>query len=633
MSLNKKETALIKMLTQQQTWLSATYLSEALSTSTRTIRNYVYRINQKAGLELIVSSRQGYQIDCTFGVEELLSQNKRDVYTPKDRLNYLMNLLIQHRNVDYFDVAETLFVSVPTIEKDTLRLRKKLCGFNLTLVKHGQFLSMEGEEVNFRRLASTMLQDEALQSFQSLDYIQSIFPDISIQYVQKIVMTCLNQQHLYVNGYAMNSLLLHIAIAINRLLHNQRSEMVPTPLLFSDDQMEHLLAKQIALELNQSFQVEMDQYEVYNLTLLLMTKISPSNDAFLKNYMDTSIYTFVEETMQLVSEKYFIATVSADLILNLALHVSNLITRAKNGKQVRNPLAEEIKQSYAFIYEVAVFIAKQIQKNIQMPITDDEITFIALHIGSYFEEKFETENKLSCMIYTPEYYDLHQRLIYKVGDTFKSSLTILGSVHLLNNEDIAELKRADLVLTTIDLPDWPNGIHISPFLSQKDIDKIQKQIHYVQNQQLQTELKEGLTKYLTPERFERNIYLDTPEEYIEHLGGQLVHAHYIDRSFIELIKEREKMSATSFNNSVALPHAIEMSAKKTGVSIIINKHPIKWDTHYVQVIIMIVMNQSDTKKFRQLFDFMIDTFSNQERLKHLLDAENYEQFIEKLFTL
>lgn len=633
MSLNTKERALLNLLAQhQKSWLSAAYLSEALMTSTRTIRNYVHQINQKKQVSQILSSKQGYQLNPEVHLEITSFQKKRELYTPKDRLTYLMNLLIQKQQVDYFEVAEALFVSIPTIEKDTLRLRKKLRAFDLSVIKHGNWLSIKGEEVNLRRLASSLLQDEALQSFQSLDYLQSIFPDISINRIQKIVIECLSQQDLYVNGYAMNSLLLHIAIALNRLLHNQRSEVQQVPLLFSDNQIEYQLAKQLAKKIKQTFQIEMDYYEVHNLTLLLMTKISPANDQFLKNYMDTSVYTFVESIMENVAEKYFISTVSSDLILNLALHVSNLMTRATNGKQVQNPLAEEIKQSYAFIYEVAVYIAKQIQKKIQLPITDDEITFIALHIGSYFEEKFEAETKLRCVIYTPEYYDLHQRLIYKISDSFKSSLSIVASIHSLNDEHIPTLKEADIILSTIDLPSWSKSVSVSPFLSQKDTDKIQKKIQEIQTQQMQLKLKESIAIYLTPERFKRDVYLNTPEEYIQQLGSQFVQMNYIDNAFIDLIKEREKMSATSFNNSVALPHAIEMSAKKTGLSIILNNHPVKWGTHHVQVIIMIVMNQQDTKQFRQLFDFMIDTFSDQKRLKHLLNAQNYEQFIEKLFT-
>ncbi|WP_086444045.1 BglG family transcription antiterminator [Candidatus Enterococcus lemimoniae] len=632
MSLNKKETALVKLLIQHHNWLSATYLAEALSTSTRTIRNYVSRINQSAKLEMIQSSRQGYKIDNTLRIEDFISRTEQDLNTPIERINYLMNLLIKHKNVDYFDVAEILFVSIPTIEKDTLRLRKKMSKYHLKIIKHGHFLSMEGDESNFRKLAGDMLQDEALQNFQSLDHIQTIFPEISIETIQKIVIDRLSSQHLYINGYAINSLLLHIAIAINRQLHHQRFETDLIPELFTKDQLEYLLATQIGKDLDQAFAVEMDLYEINNLTLLLMTKISPANDAFLKNYMETSVYTFISTMMETVAEKYFITHISDELVLNLAIHVSNLISRAKNGKQVRNPLSEEIKQSYAFIYEVAVFIAKQIQKHINIPISDDEITFIALHIGSYFEEKFETENKLSCVIYTPEYYDMHQRLIYKISDTFKSSLNILGTFYRLDTESLAKIKQADLTLATIELKELTHVVQISPFFSGKDTEKIQQSIQIVKQEKLLNALKESIQTYLTPERFQRNIYLKNPTEYIDYLGTQLVEHNFIDTHFIELINEREKMSATSFNNSVALPHAIEMSANKTGISIILNDQPVKWGTHYVQVIIMIVMNQNDMKKFRQLFDFMIDTFSNQKKLENLLKVEDYEEFIDELFN-
>lgn len=631
MSLNKKEAELIKLLSQHHDWLSAAFLAETLSTSTRTIRNYVTRINQLTEHVIICSSRQGYKINDAVQIDDILSLSKKEINTPKDRINYLVNLLIQHHTINYFEAAETLFVSIPTIEKDLLRLRKKMEKYRLKIIKNGQHLTMIGEEIDFRKLTSDLLQDEALRNFQSLDYIQTIFPDVPIEMIQKIVVECLSNQHLYVNGYAINSLLLHIAIAIDRLLHHQRSDIEMTSELLSEDQLEYKIATDIGKDIHQALSIEMDLYEIHNLALLLMTKISPANETFLREYMDTNIYAFISQTMETVAEKYFITHISEELILNLALHVSNLISRAKRGKQVSNPLSEEIKQSYAFIYEVAIFIAKQIQKQINIPISDDEITFIALHIGSYFEEKFETENKLNCVIYTPEYYDMHKRLVYKISDIFKKSINITGAFYRLDEQSRLEMSNSDLVLSTIELKEFSNTVQLSPFLSGKDIDKVQKAINRLKQQKLVADLKESIGKYLTSERFERNVYLSSEYDYIDYLGSKLIKSQHIEPSFIELIKEREKMSATSFNNSVALPHAIEMSAKKTGISIILNDRPVQWGTHYVQVIIMIVMNQRDMKKFRQLFDFMIDTFSTSEKLEQLLLVQNYEAFIEKLF--
>lgn len=631
MSLNKKEAELIKLLSQHHDWLSAAFLAETLSTSTRTIRNYVTRINQLTEHEIICSSRQGYKINDAVQIDDILSLSKKEINTPKDRINYLVNLLIQHHTINYFEAAETLFVSIPTIEKDLLRLRKKMEKYRLKIIKNGQHLTMIGEEIDFRKLTSDLLQDEALRNFQSLDYVQTIFPDVPIETIQKIVVERLSNQHLYVNGYAINSLLLHIAIAIDRLLHHQRSDIEMTSELLSEDQLEYKIATDIGKDIHQALSIEMDLYEIHNLALLLMTKISPANETFLREYMDTSIYAFISQTMETVAEKYFITHISEELILNLALHVSNLISRAKRGKQVSNPLSEEIKQSYAFIYEVAIFIAKQIQKQINIPISDDEITFIALHIGSYFEEKFETENKLNCVIYTPEYYDMHKRLVYKISDIFKKSINITGAFYRLDEQSRLEMSNSDLVLSTIELKEFSKTVQLSTFLSGKDIDKVQKAINRLKQQKLVADLKESIGKYLTSERFERNVYLSSEYDYIDYLGSKLIESQHIESSFIELIKEREKMSATSFNNSVALPHAIEMSAKKTGISIILNDRPVQWGTHYVQVIIMIVMNQRDMKKFRQLFDFMIDTFSTSEKLEQLLLVQNYEAFIEKLF--
>ncbi|MFD1902335.1 hypothetical protein GQR36_24210 [Enterococcus termitis] len=55
-------------------------------------------------------------------------------------------------------------------------------------------------------------------------------------------------------------------------------------------------------------------------------------------------------------------------------------------------------------------------------------------------------------------------------------------------------------------------------------------------------LRESIQTYLTPERFERNIYLNSESSYIDYLAAKLVASKHIEPAFIELIKEREKMS-------------------------------------------------------------------------------------------
>lgn len=631
MALNKKEVTLLKLLIHHQDWLSAAYLAKALAVSTRTIRNYVTKINQQTPAKLIIASKKGYKTTSATSLEKILDSLQHERNTPQERSNYLMNLLIQNRRVDYFDVAEVLFVSIPTIEKDTLQLRKKLDKYQLKIIKQGHFLKLEGEEANFRKLTSDMLQEEVGQNFQSIDSIQTIFPRIPIETIQKIVINQLSQHHLYINGYAMNSLLLHIAIAINRLIQHQRSEMEQTADFCSKNPVEYTIASQIGRQIHQKLNVEIDAYEINNLALLLMTKISPTNSNTLKEYIDSSIYTFIVEVLETVAEKYFISQLSEELVLNLSLHVSNLIYRGKKGKQIRNPLAEELKHSYAFIYDVAVFIAQKIQQHIKIPITDDEITFIAMHIGSYFEEKFEAENKLKCVIYTPQYYDMHKRLIYKIDDTFNAHLSITDTFYQLDRIALTKMTQADLVLSTTDIKELDTVIQLSPFLSSKDIKKIYAAIQRVQQQKLLQTLKKNIQMYLTSEHFKRNLYLDSPTSYIDYLGTQLIQTEHIDAAFIDLIKVREKMSATSFNNAVALPHAMEMNAKKTGISIILNDYPIQWGPYYVQAVVMIVMNKTDMKKFRQLFDFMIDTFSNSEKLQQLLQSTSYQAFIDTLF--
>ena len=60
-------------------------------------------------------------------------------------------------------------------------------------------------------------------------------------------------------------------------------------------------------------------------------------------------------------------------------------------------MCHNIQQTYPFIYDIAVFAAEIIQKETGYYINKDEISLIALHIGSFIEGSQLNKNKLSAI--------------------------------------------------------------------------------------------------------------------------------------------------------------------------------------------------------------------------------------------
>ncbi|MCY7915897.1 PRD domain-containing protein, partial [Bacillus haynesii] len=94
-----------------------------------------------------------------------------------------------------------------------------------------------------------------------------------------------------------------------------------------------------------------------------------------------------KKLLEKVHECYFIEIVDDEFFVKFTLHIRNLLFRAKHGQMVKNPLTYKLKDSYPLIYELAVFISNQIQLMENIHIGEDEISYIAFHIGSYFERR------------------------------------------------------------------------------------------------------------------------------------------------------------------------------------------------------------------------------------------------------
>ena len=62
------------------------------------------------------------------------------------------------------------------------------------------------------------------------------------------------------------------------------------------------------------------------------------------------------------------------------------------------------------IFEVAVFIASRLQERLGIPLPDDEIAYIAMHVGGRLERSRRADQLLTATIVCPGYYDLHELL-------------------------------------------------------------------------------------------------------------------------------------------------------------------------------------------------------------------------------
>ncbi|MEH6781474.1 MAG: PTS sugar transporter subunit IIA, partial [Rhodoglobus sp.] len=329
-------------------------------------------------------------------------------------------------------------------------------------------------------------------------------------------------------------------------------------------------------------------------------------------------------------EEYLIDLDDDDFIMRLSLHVRNLIVRAQDLSYSRNPMTRSIKTTYPMIYELAVFIAAEVQREEGIVIHDDEISYIALHVGSHLERQAKREVRLTAALVCPNYHDLHvilrERIEAVLGDELQLRIVITRT-----DVDLAELS-TDLVLTTIDLRSFAdNVILIQPFLTETDVDAIRRAIGRVRRLRRRRQLTDELLRFFDPALFLRNFTAPSEEAMIAALGHRMIEAGVIDHSYITGAIERERMSSTAFTDTLAVPHAMTMNAHRTAISIVINETPMPWGENRVNVIALIAFSAAGRTTFQTVFDQFVTVFSDRDYVQQLVKkAVDFPTFIDEL---
>jgi lichenan operon transcriptional antiterminator len=316
--------------------------------------------------------------------------------------------------------------------------------------------------------------------------------------------------------------------------------------------------------------------------------------------------------------------------VRLALHVQNLLARAGENSYSRNPLTRSIKTSYPLIYELAVYIASRLQQAAGITVTDDEIAYIAMHVGAYLEQQSRRADAVTCALVCPGYYDMHRLLRDRIQSVFGQDLEVRVVISD-SDTDWSDLE-TDLVLTTIPpAAARDNVIMIQPFLTDTDVDRVRAAIARIRRGRRRMQIKRDLLRFFDESQFLRNFYARDEFAMIRALGDRMIGAGLIDDGYVDGALERERMSSTAFTDSLAVPHAMAMTARETAITIVLNEHAMDWGESRVNVIAFVAFNAEERRSFQAVFDQFVEVFSDRDVVQQLIArSADFPSFIDEL---
>ena len=631
--MQTKYLPLLKQLFEANTWVTAVSLASTLGISARTVKTYVSELNG-CYHGIISSSRKGYHINPEIGAKALKEAKSCIPQTARERVAYIMQR-ISREPVSVYDLCEELFISNSTLYAVLPRIRKQLESFDLTLHMASDTLEIKGLEKNKRKLLSQLLYHESNENFVNLETIQSAFPDIDVIYVKNIVLEILSEYRYFINDYSLSNLVLHIAIAADRIKNNAGYREYEQPIeALKILPHEYELSQKIVERLENHFQLKFPPGEVQEMTLLLISRATSLNYNSitvdnLANIIGKDCIALVYELVNAVGSFYYINLNEPEFLIRFALHMKNLLIRAQNEHFCKNPMGDTLKATCPLIYDGAVCCSGIIKERTGISINDDEISYIAFHLGSTLETQKALASKLSAVIYCPTYYNMSNRLLQTISSRLDTELLIANII--TEESDLDKIATPDMIICTVPINRTvvTPFIQVQPFLMESDVTAIRQKIEEIRMAKKREIFTAYLRQIVLPDFFERGEGFGRKEEAIHYLCEKFREKGYVEEEFEKEVLEREEMSSTGFQN-FAIPHSMRMRAKKTGMYLYVCDTPTDWNGTPVFLIIMLCFNRDERYIFNEIFEPLTMILTEPNNLKKALTFDEYEAFIDFL---
>ncbi|WP_440897831.1 BglG family transcription antiterminator [Amphibacillus sp. Q70] len=633
--LTKRRKELLELLATQDSFQTVAFLARQLGVSKRTIHSELKIIEdyiQSSGKYL--EKKRGVGIALRELKENVLPQENdetTDLYsTVTRRIEIMKMLLFEESTISFNHLSEMFIVSKTSIIKDLEFIMKILkVGSNIELKSDIHGTRIAGNEIDTQK--AYLQFNRYLLSNSDFYYEDTISKKMSLlepYYGEKIITVCSNILYNYIreninviSDYYVQNVLNIFIILVYRILNgnhirkNKKTESSDYTLFFEESAVR--LLHRAALRLEFSYTNEDVKYLSQHL-------ISNRFETFPEQNIDNAI---INRLLTQVSEALNI-DFSNDKKLEEELknHIPPMIYRLRSNNKNDNPFTSQIKTEFSLTFNVIWVVLSEYEKELGIAFNEDEIAFLTIYFQSAIERaKINRKILIVCQmgIATSEL------LMNRIKNVIPSLDTIeVASISELEHID---LNRFDLIVSTINI-DLPgrNVIFVSPFLTERDVEKIREsgykpsKINKINSVMTAHHLK----KYTLPEF----VYVDTDfssrEELFEKVGKDLVDKNFVSFDFVPSLIKREELGGTDLPFGVAVPHGNPMQVNHTVVAIVKNKKKFKWDTYYVDIVFLICISREDTLQTRRILSDIYNIVDDAQMLKQMREKSSKKALLE-----
>lgn len=629
--LSEKGILIIQKLADYNNQLvTAKKLAESLSLSERSVKTYLKEVAEFCDKNnMLLDRKPGKGLRPAFSDEQIiwlrqLSDTSETAFSQKQRVNYIAYILLSGWDTyTYALFSEELNVSKNIIIDDINELESEFEFFKIKIHKtagHGIYAT--GSEFDIRKALrhfcrqpinnSQMLSDmdnrltERLQKITANNY-RSVNLNIAVDTIQHIE----HEYDIVFTDYTFQMLIEYLSIQLFRIAFDKmliRGELDHA--IISEKFIE--LARSAAEYINNTYSVKLENEEVKYLSVLFLC-------AEAQNCMldDKSSIESVEERIIV----YLSNVLAANLIDNRLLEESlksflpGSMARTRYGIEIDNPFLTDVTELYGSLYTVCFTVSRFYELYAQAIPSEDEIAFIALHVGGALHRNPMTVRAV--LVGAAGYSAgniIAGKLENRVPDVKVLSIFTSDKVEDVKNYD------CDLILSTIsissEIASDRRYLQISPLISYQDEKNIRNRCFELMTGQ--TAEISGFSELIKDELIVFEKKVKNRKMLIKKACKLLLDKGIVTEEFEKDVLEREKSEATVVGCNIAIPHGKPEHVNESQILVMRLEHPLDWGESTADMIFLLAINfdsVNTTKAFFHDFTKLLNENGAVDRLR------------------
>jgi transcriptional antiterminator/mannitol/fructose-specific phosphotransferase system IIA component (Ntr-type) len=469
-----------------------------------------------------------------------------------------------------------------------------------------------------------------------------MFEKIDVEEIEKIIKHLEKQLNVHFADTAFAGLMIHIAIAIERLRRNEKIEMPIEQLQNLQKTQEFLRLKDLMKVVESTYKITIPDTEIGYITVhVLGAKL---RDHF---HNDNKAMTVQNDEKIIEIIDLFIRQVSIDLHTDLSkdfelrkglyVHIRPALERLKYGLENHNPLLDDIFKYYLAIFEICSVRIKVFEEAFTVIFNTDEIGYIVLHIGSALERLNEQpiNQAIRVIIVCGSGIGTAKMLSSRIRKELPE-LEVIAELSVLELDDPA-MDRADYIISSITISRSLKipCINVSPLLTVEDMNELRrifgrhdhsynktksqyetlmeiiaKNCQIIDDQQLQRDLfsflngdsiltQWGLMDFLNAFTITCKIEANNLEEAIRQTAQPLLKRKWIENNYVKRVIKNCKRLPQHFvlMQGLVMPHAeTGNDVLRTSMSLGVLKEPVTYGDFKISVILLLAVRENNYEK-------------------------------------